>query len=89
MIARTVRVSGRVQGVGFRWMVRDTAGRLGLRGWVRNLPDGDVELVAGGDAGALDELESALARGPRFSKVDSVDRQDLDEEVREAGFSIR
>lgn len=89
MTSAYFRVTGTVQGVGFRWMVRDTAVRLGLAGWVRNLPDGDVELVAGGDSGALDELERALARGPRFARVDSVDRKDLEEEVAAPGFSIQ
>ena len=83
------RVSGRVQGVGYRWMVRETAARLDLRGWVRNLPDGDVELVVAGAAAALDELEKVLSLGPRTARVDSVDRRRLDQEVADPDFSIR
>ena len=59
-----VRVSGIVQGVGFRWFVREKARRLGLSGWVRNLPDGSVEVVAAGDDGQLDLLKEELRRGP-------------------------
>ncbi len=66
------QVSGRVQGVGFRWMVRDAATRLGVTGWVRNRPDGDVELVACGDATSLAELEAALWQGPPAARVDRV-----------------
>ncbi len=58
-------IQGRVQGVGFRWFVQREASELNLRGWVRNTEDGDVEVVAAGDAGDLDELRSSLRKGPR------------------------
>jgi acylphosphatase len=57
-------VSGSVQGVGFRYTARREASRLGLTGWIRNLPDGDVELVAEGEAGALADFRSWLEEGP-------------------------
>lgn len=68
-----VRVTGLVQGVGFRWFVREQARRLGLDGWVRNHADGSVEVLAQGDADQLDLLRRALERGPDGARVSSVD----------------
>ncbi|MGA7339344.1 MAG: acylphosphatase [Terracidiphilus sp.] len=65
-------IQGRVQGVGFRWFVQREAGELELRGWVRNTEDGDVEVVAAGEAADLDELRASLRRGPRGSRVDRL-----------------
>lgn len=67
-----VRISGRVQGVGFRWFAREEARRLGLSGWVRNVPDGDVEVAAGGEPASLDRLRTALAVGPTGAQVSRV-----------------
>ena len=67
-----VRVTGRVQGVGFRWFVRERARRLGLAGWVRNLRDGSVEVAAAGDQGQLDLLVGELRRGPQGAAVEDV-----------------
>lgn len=65
-------ISGRVQGVGFRAFVAEAAGRLGLSGWVRNLGDGRVEVLAEGGAAALDALAAACGRGPLLARVDAV-----------------
>jgi acylphosphatase len=67
-----VRVSGRVQGVGFRWFVIGEAERLGLRGWVRNASDGSVEVEAEGPAAAIDELRLRLEKGPPSARVAQV-----------------
>jgi acylphosphatase len=67
-----LRVRGRVQGVGFRWWVRDRARRLGVAGWVRNLDDGDVELAAAGAVEAIGKLLSAVREGPPGARVDEV-----------------
>ena len=67
------RVTGRVQGVGFRWWARSLATRLGLAGSVRNLPDGSVELHARGADAQLQELQARLAEGPPGARVASVD----------------
>ena len=67
-----VIVQGRVQGVGFRWFVRTEARRLGLAGWVRNLPDGTVELRASGIAQFLAALEQAIQRGPEGAAVTQI-----------------
>ena len=66
-------VSGRVQGVFFRQSTADTARRLGLRGWVRNLPDGRVEAEAEGDRAALEALVEWCRRGPPAARVDALE----------------
>ncbi len=65
-------VQGRVQGVGFRWFVHREAAALGLRGWVRNTPDGHVEVVASGPPALIGELTTSLHQGSRGSRVDAV-----------------
>lgn len=72
--AALVRVSGRVQGVGFRHWTQGRAARLGLRGWVRNLPDGRVELWARGSAEAVEALLAACAEGPPAAAPTAVER---------------
>lgn len=69
-----LEISGRVQGVGFRWFVVDRARRLQLSGWVRNCPDGKVEIAAAGNADALAQLESAVTRGPPGAQVQNVSK---------------
>jgi acylphosphatase len=73
-----VRITGRVQGVGFRWFVREEARRLGLSGWVTNRPDGEVEVRAGGESSSLARLRRALEVGPTGANVAAV--ADLPEE---------
>ncbi len=67
-----VTVHGLVQGVGFRMFVERSASRLGLKGWVRNLPNGSVEIDAQGPAGLVDELLNEVRTGPPASKVSSI-----------------
>jgi acylphosphatase len=71
--ARRAVVKGRVQGVGFRFFAERAARELGVRGWVRNLPDGSVETVAEGDEEAVRRYLERLRTGPRSSRVDAVD----------------
>lgn len=66
-------VRGHVQGVGFRWFVRESARAAGLAGWVRNNPDGSVELMASGPAAALSALHEAVRVGPTGARVTAVD----------------
>jgi len=73
MIARRYRVTGRVQGVGFRYFVLRLASAAGVVGWVRNDPDGAVSALAAGDAEALDRFRSGLATGPPAARVDHVE----------------
>ena len=67
-------VSGRVQGVGFRWFVARHARSLGLAGFARNLPDGRVEVVVSGPDDALPALEQLLRSGPANAQVERVER---------------
>jgi acylphosphatase len=67
-----VRIGGRVQGVGFRWFAREEARRLGVSGWVTNLPTGEVEVAAGGEAASLERLRRALQVGPTGAAVSEL-----------------
>lgn len=66
------QVLGRVQGVGFRWFVRQQARRWGVRGWVRNRPDGSVEISATGPLEAIEGLMASVRRGPPGADVTEV-----------------
>jgi acylphosphatase len=63
---------GRVQGVGYRWFVQKTATKLGINGYVRNLPDGTVELEAEGDTQNLDAFIAELKKGPPNAHVQNI-----------------
>lgn len=65
-------IKGRVQGVGYRMYTVETATELGLTGWVKNMPDGGVEVTAEGDKTALDKLVEWCKQGPPMAKVKSV-----------------
>jgi acylphosphatase len=88
-VARRYLISGRVQGVGFRYFAQAAAEREGLAGWVRNLPDGRVEAVAEGEAEAVDRFGGLLRSGPRHSHVDDVEVVAVPPAVNSSGFSIR
>jgi acylphosphatase len=81
LVIRHVLVRGRVQGVGFRAWVEDTATDLGLRGWVRNRRDGTVEAVLAGDPELVLAMIEASRRGPTAARVDRLD-------VSEAGHEL-
>lgn len=86
-VQRGFVVSGRVQGVGFRWWTRKTAEELGLRGTVRNRRDGTVEIHAAGPAGAVEKLGDWLHEGPRSARVREVETSKSDASL-PAGFEI-
>ena len=69
-------VGGKVQGVWFRASTRDVAFKLGVRGHARNLPGGEVEVLAVGDADAIEQLAAWLQHGPPMARVDTVERFD-------------
>ena len=72
-MARRAVVHGVVQGVGFRYFAHRAARELGIRGWVRNRPDGSVETVAEGDEGAVAEYLARLERGPAGARVERIE----------------
>ncbi len=69
-----IEVSGRVQGVGFRWFVAKKARELQLAGWVKNRPDGCLEVAAAGDPASLELLEAAVVAGPPGAEVQHVQK---------------
>ena len=76
--------------MGFRWFVMRVANGLQLAGYVRNLPDGEVEVCAKGTPEALETLEQELARGPHGARVESVEKQKLSHEIEQFNsFEIR
>src|SRR5262245_54972658 len=88
-VARRFLISGRVQGVGFRYFTEDVAAREGLHGWVRNLPSGQVEARAEGDAESVERFERAIRHGPPSARVERVDVDDEAPSGHETGFSVR
>ncbi len=86
-IAKQYVISGRVQGVGFRFFAERVANQLGLRGYVKNRWDGAVEVYAIGDAESLQEFHRHLAEGPRSAHVTGV--EESDEPVRKEFSTFR
>ncbi len=89
IVARRYVITGRVQGVGFRFFVEAAAAREGINGWVRNRADGAVEAWIEGDEEAVNRVEAALRRGPGSARVDNVHVEDAPPTGRQTGFSIR
>jgi len=88
VIRRRAVVRGQVQGVGFRFSTEGEADRLGVAGFVRNLPDGTVETEVEGTPEAVGQLLEWLAEGPQGSRVDGVDVVEL-APLGEGGFETR
>lgn len=88
-VARRYVITGRVQGVGFRWFTHDAAAREGVHGWVRNMADGSVEVMAEGDQASVDRVEAAVRRGPSSARVERFDAEALAPAGRTTGFEIR
>lgn len=82
-------VTGRVQGVSFRYYTAQTGRELGLTGWVRNLPDGRVEAVACGEKELLERFVDYCRQGPPLARVDDLDFNWSDAVEDFSGFSIR
>ena len=91
METRRIRVKGRVQGVGFRYALRDEAVRLGVTGWVRNCADGSVEALLQGETPAIELLVAWARRGPPAAHVSALEEQALgrDAEPPYERFAIR
>ena len=88
-IARRFTITGRVQGVGFRWFTETVGAREGVHGWVRNLPDGRVEASAEGDIDSIDRFERALRHGPPAARVDDVEVEAVMPTGRDTGFFVK
>jgi acylphosphatase len=88
-LARHFIVSGRVQGVGFRFFVNRAAAVEGLHGWVRNRADGRLEIQAEGEADALERFERHVRHGPPGSRVDELDIADIGATGSDTGFTVR
>lgn len=87
-LAKRFFVSGSVQGVGFRYFAERVASRLGVAGYVKNLPDGRVEVYAIGTAAQLDALNGELGRGPRMARVERLDETDAEMQPEYASIFI-
>jgi acylphosphatase len=87
-LARRYLVTGRVQGVGFRYFAQAAAAREGIHGWVRNRADGSVEALAEGDAEAIERFERALHHGPAGARVERVEVDATNPTGRDTGFTV-
>jgi acylphosphatase len=88
MAARRFLISGRVQGVGYRYFAERSAHETGVTGWARNLDDGRVEVHANGTKTQLEDFEGRLRMGPRFADVRSVESSEA-AVLELSGFHIR
>jgi acylphosphatase len=86
--ARRFLISGRVQGVGYRYFAERSAHATGVTGWARNLDSGHVEVYGNGTAAQLDDFEVRLRIGPRFADVRSVEASEVPV-LELSGFHIR
>jgi acylphosphatase len=87
-VGRRIRIIGRVQGVFFRQWTANTAKHLGVSGWVRNCPDGSVQVSASGEFEAVEALIKELRNGPPMAEVDDLVIEETATEPGK-GFSIR
>ena len=88
MITRRLKITGRVQGVGFRYAMQDEADRRGVNGWVRNRSDGSVEALLQGEAEAVESLTAWARHGPRGARVTDVHASTDTETVSAPGFQL-
>lgn len=87
-VRRRVRVSGRVQHVGFRAWTRSQAQALGLAGWVRNEPDGSVSALIAGEQQAVARMLVLLEKGPMAARVTGVLDEEAEADPGSAGFTV-
>ena len=85
----SIKVYGRVQGVGFRYFTYHTASLLSVTGWVRNCEDLSVEMEAQGEASSLENFLLKIQEGPRYGEVSAVIKEPIALQETEKGFRIR
>ncbi len=88
-MAKRYKIHGRVQGVGFRHSTLRTAVSLGIKGYVRNLYDGTVEVLAEGDENSMNQFVNYLKTGPRMARVERVELIEQNAENKYGDFHIR
>ncbi len=84
-----LRATGRVQGVGFRWFACEAAREIGVEGWVRNAPDGSVELHVEGEADDVHRMIDTIRRGPSRGHVAELEEHEAEVEGIFGGFRVR
>ena len=84
-----ILISGHVQGVGFRWFAEKQASELAVAGYVRNLPEGHVEVLAQADEQTLESFCRELRQGPRFAQVEEFSMKAVPVDVSLQGFGVR
>jgi acylphosphatase len=89
MVARQIRVSGRVQGVGYRVSLQDEASRCGVTGWVRNRRDGTVEALLQGPPAAVEAVIAWARRGPPGARVDGLSDAAAEPDAMHVRFAMR
>lgn len=89
MDAYVFLITGRVQGVGFRYFTEREAQKRRVRGYVRNLPDGRVEVLAQAESGTLEDFAARLSEGPRAASVESVERSPAPVDSTLESFQVR
>jgi acylphosphatase len=89
IVAKRILIAGRVQGVGFRFFAEAQAAVEGVHGYVKNLPDGRVEVLVEGDDDSVERVERRLRRGPAGAQVESFVVEAVPPSGRATGFSIR
>ena len=89
IVAERILIAGRVQGVGFRFFAEAQAAVEGVHGYVKNLPDGRVEVLLEGDDESVERVERALRRGPAAARIEAFVVEAVPPSGRATGFSIR
>ncbi len=82
-------ISGKVQGVNFRMWIYDQAKNLGIKGWVRNLDDGRVEVLAQGPEDKLQDFKAQLAKGTQFTRIEHIESEKIEYEKEYPAFEMR
>lgn len=90
IISRKFILKGRVQGVGFRFFTTKNANALGIKGSVKNLTNGNVEVFAKGEEDKIDKFKAKLIKGNSFSRVEDIEEYKIDEEnINDDNFHVR